>query len=432
LDDCWTLTYNPLSEYIHFDPLGLLLTSVQEITNDLISLILQTIEHGIPQTFADPSTLNFEQYRNTEIAPGAIFPAKAKSGKTLSDGFYTVSTATLSQEVQPFSEQIQELGQFVSGALPSLFGGNQANSSRTAAQYSMSRAQAQQRLQTPWKMINFWWKNIFSKMVPAYIKTMLEDERVVKQVGDSFVNVVIKKAQMDGKIGNVTVEASDELPHGWAQVHDTLMQLIQTNNPDILQMIGSPENIGILAEAIGLTDFHVPGEDDREKQYEEIQILIKSQPMPQPIPQPPVLPQQMHTGPGVPPQIMQQQQQPIPQPPQMQNMPSVMPELLVDNHAVEAGICRSWLVSETGRQCKIDNPPGYQNVLLHLQIHIQMLQQLNAPPPGPQGPPSNNAPPPSSNGNGVGKGNPNPNPLKQGTQKQMLRPAGGTNNAPVS
>lgn len=54
LDDHWTLTYNPLSDYVHFDPLGLLLTSVQDITNDLISLVLQTVEHGIPQTFADP------------------------------------------------------------------------------------------------------------------------------------------------------------------------------------------------------------------------------------------------------------------------------------------------------------------------------------------------------------------------------------------
>src|SRR6185295_337779 len=32
LDDNWTLTYNPLSDYIHFDPIGSLLTSVQDIT----------------------------------------------------------------------------------------------------------------------------------------------------------------------------------------------------------------------------------------------------------------------------------------------------------------------------------------------------------------------------------------------------------------
>ena len=35
LDDHWTLTYNPLSDYIHYDPIGLLLSSVQDITNDL-------------------------------------------------------------------------------------------------------------------------------------------------------------------------------------------------------------------------------------------------------------------------------------------------------------------------------------------------------------------------------------------------------------
>jgi len=45
LDDRWTLSYNPLSDYIHYDPAGLLLVSVQDITNDLISLVLQTIEH---------------------------------------------------------------------------------------------------------------------------------------------------------------------------------------------------------------------------------------------------------------------------------------------------------------------------------------------------------------------------------------------------
>ena len=83
LDDCWTLTYNPLSDYIHFDPLGLLLTSVQDITNDLISLVLQTVEHGIPQTFADPKVLNFNAYRNSEVIPGGIYPATPKSGKAI-------------------------------------------------------------------------------------------------------------------------------------------------------------------------------------------------------------------------------------------------------------------------------------------------------------------------------------------------------------
>ncbi len=354
LDDHWTLTFNPLSEYVHFDPLGLLLTSVQEITNDLISLELQTIQHGIPQTFADPSVLNFDSYRNTEATPGAIYPARAKGGKTLAEGFYTVSTATLSREVEPFANQIQELAQFVSGALPSLFGGTQPGSSRTAAQYSMSRNQALQRLQTSWKMINFWWKNTFAKVIPAYIKTMLEDERLVKEgPGDSFINVMIKKSELDGKIGSISIDSADEIPHSWGQVKDTIMQLIQTNNPQILEAIGSPDNLQVLSDSIGLSGFNLPGEDDREKQFEEIQLLLKSDPI---------------QGP------------PNPMTGQSEPMPSIMPELNIDNHKIEADICREWLVSEVGRQAKVENKKGYDNVALHLNIHIQMLQQLSAPP----------------------------------------------------
>lgn len=344
LDDHWTLTYNPLSEYIHYDPLGLLLTSIQDITNDLISLTIQTIEHGVPQTFADPTVLDFKAYRDTEVTPGAIYPAKAKSGKNLAEGFFTVSTASLSREVGPFTEKINELGQFVSGALPSLQGVAQPGSSRTAAQYSMSRQQALQRLQTPWKMINFWWKNVFSKVIPAYIKDMLEDERIVKEQHQSFINVVIKRAEMDGKIGSVEVISSDALPQGIGQAKDIIMQLMQTNNPEILAAIGAPENLGVLQEALGLDDFSLPGEDDRVKQFEEIQILL--------------------------------QQNPI-----NDQMPSVMPDFDVDNHKVEGDICRSWLVGDAGRQAKIDNPNGYKNVLLHMKVHIQMLQQLTAPPP---------------------------------------------------
>src|SRR6185295_2175368 len=84
LDDCWTLFENPLSDFLHFDPAGQGLVSIQDITNDLVSLVLQTIEHGIGQTFADPAVVNFKAYEQTEVVPGGIFPATPKSGKSLS------------------------------------------------------------------------------------------------------------------------------------------------------------------------------------------------------------------------------------------------------------------------------------------------------------------------------------------------------------
>ena len=344
LDDHWTLTYNPLSDFIHHDPLGMLLVSIQEITNDLISLILQTIEHGIGQTFADPGVLNFPAYRSMEAIPGGIYEAIPKSGKGLGDAFYEARTATLSPEVMPFATNIQSLAQLVSGALPSLFGGA-LQGSETASQYSMSRAQALQRLQNVWKIFTIWWKQIFGKAIPLFIKLVQDDERDVQRNKDgSFINVFIRKAELEGKIGKIELEANENLPLTWSQIKDVVEKLLQINSPEIMSILGSPENLPAIREALGLVDFYVPGEDSVEKQYDEIKILLNSEPSPS------------MDG---------------------QEMPSVEVDPIFDNHAIEFEIVRKWVTSEAGRQAKIDNPNGYKNVLLHGKMH----QMAMMPPP---------------------------------------------------
>lgn len=347
MDDCWTLTYNPLSDYIHFDPLGLLLVSVQEITADLISLILQTIEHGIGQTFADPAVLSFDSYRQMETLPGGIYEATPKSGKSVSDAFHEIKTATLSPEVMPFADNIQSLAQLVSGALPSLFGGAVAGGG-TASEYSMSRAQALQRLQNTWKMLTTFWKNIFGKAIPAYIKEVKEDERSVERTNDgSFINVFIRKAELEGRIGRVELEANENLPITWSQRKDVVMQLLQAANPQILAVLGAPENLPQIREAIGLPDFFIPGEADRNKQYDEIKVLLQSGPLPS-------------------------------DDPMMPEMPTVEIDPVFDDHEIEFEIVRSWVVGEAGRLAKTDNPEGYKNVLLHGYQHYQMMGQQGA------------------------------------------------------
>lgn len=358
LDDHWTLTYNPMADYIHFDPLGLLLASIQEITGDLVSLTLQTIEHGVGLTFADPGVLNFKAYEQTEVTPGAVLPATPKSGKSISDGFFETKTATLSPEILPFFQNIQSLGQIVSGALPSLFGG-QLQGSETASQYSMSRAQALQRLQNTWKMLTVWWKQIFGKAIPMYIKEVKEDERDVQYNKDNgFMNVFIRMADLQGKIGKVELEANENLPLTWSQQKDVIMQLLQAASPEVMEILNAPENREVIQEAIGLTNMTVPGEDDREKQLEEIKLLITSEPITVPVP----------------PELMQQAQMAGVEPPQPQEIPSVEPEPDIDDDAIHFSICRNWLVSEAGRQCKTDNEPGYKNVLLHAKMHLEAIQ----------------------------------------------------------
>lgn len=364
LDDHWTLTYNPLSDYINHDPIGLLLVTLQDITNDLISLILQTIEHGIPQTMVDPGVLDTEAYRQLEATPGSLIPTKPLgSNKKVSDGFYEVKTATLSSEILPFANMVQQLAQQVSGALPSLFGGAMQGGGETASEYSMSRAQALQRLQTTWKTLTIWWKNIFGKVIPQYMKDVVTDERDVQRNKDgSFVNVVIRRAEMEGKLGRVELEANENLPLTWSQIKDTVMKLVESGNEQLLAILGSPENLPVIRDALGLTDFYIPGEDERTAELEEITQLLNSEP--QEIPPDPMM-------------MMQAQVNGMP-PPEPERMPAIMPDEELDNHAFRFEIDKAWLVSEAGRQAKIDNPPGYENVLLHAKAHKQMdmMQQM--------------------------------------------------------
>jgi hypothetical protein len=372
LDDHWTLTYNPLSDYVNFDPVGLLLVTLQDITNDLISLILQTIEHGIPQTFVDPAVLDTEAYRQLEATPGSLIPSKPiSSNKKVSDGFYEVKTATLSSEILPFANMVQQLAQQVSGALPSLFGGAMQGGGETASEYSMSRAQALQRLQTTWKLLTLWWKNIFGKVIPQYMKDLVTDERDVQRNKDgSFVNVIIRRAEMEGKLGKVELEANENLPMTWNQIKDVVMKLIESGNPELLSILGSPENLPVVRDALGLTDFYLPGEDDRTAELEEITQLLNSEPMQMP-PDPMMVMQA---------QMMGQE------PPPPQEFPSVDIDQEIDNHALRFEIDRAWLVSDAGRLAKTENPPGYKNVLLHAKAHKQammmeqMQQAMMAPP----------------------------------------------------
>jgi predicted RNA-binding Zn-ribbon protein involved in translation (DUF1610 family) len=373
LDDHWTIAINPMADFLNHDPLGELLTNVQDIINDLISLTLQTIEHGITQTWADPAVVNFNAQLQIEAQPGTITPTKPTNGsRNIGEAFYSSSTASLSPDVINFYKIIQELGQFVSGALPSIFGGNQGSgSSRTASEYAMSKGMALQRLQTPWRMLTVWWKTIFGKVIPMYMKNMVEDERVVeKNDAGKFINVFIRKAETDGKIGSIELEPDEKLPISDEQQADIIMQLMQLNNAEITAALMDPENLPYISKIIKIPQFHLPGAEDREKQHEEIDELINSTPIP-PSDESMQLfqqAQQLHKGqPG------------IPQPQEPQEQPSVEIDVDVDDHQIEAAICKSWLISSAGRLAKKENPNGYKNVLLHMKAHmVEVSKQMQA------------------------------------------------------
>ena len=345
LDDHWTITQSPISDHLHSNPLGHALLDIQDMTNDLINITDQTIHHGVSEVFADPDVVDFDQYGRRTASPGQMTPAKPLGGRGLNDAFYATKPAMLSGEVGSFGEALKEMGQFVSGALPSIFGGANVGGSDTAAEYSMSRSNALQRLSTYYKMLSEFVVEVLHKSVLLYIETMQEKEAFVKPQGNNFVNVWVTREQTQGMVGKVTVEGSDNLPASWMQKRDLLMSLMDKGNPQIDAVLYSPQNATLIKTILGIEQLVIPGEDSRNKQWAEIEVLLDE----------------------------------VPKDEQTSSLP-IIPD--VDDDAVEFAVCTSWLQSPQGQETRKFNPPGYMNVLLHCKAHKENLMAQTQGPDG--------------------------------------------------
>jgi hypothetical protein len=172
--------------------------------------------------------------------------------------------------------------------------------------------------------------------------------------GAAFESKWIRLADLKGNLFSYP-ETDEQYPTLWSQQRGVLMQLMQSPDPQIQQVLGHPENMALLKRLIGLEEFVIPDEESRTKQYREIAQLTIEQPVVQTNPQ---------TG-------------------QESILPSLVPDAFADNHAVELETCKRWFSSDAGQVAKIESPAGYANVRAHAQLHQQFLraQQLEAAAP---------------------------------------------------
>lgn len=282
IDEHWTISEDPLSGFIYSRPLSENLAVVQDIRANLVEIEIQTAEHGIPETFVDPRVLDFEKYGEGRAKPGMMTKAKPRPGKGLGDAFFTTATATLSQEIDPLRQHIDQDAQFVTGSFPSVYGGPAIGGSKTASEYAQSKSQALQRLGTFWKIICNFWANFQSRSATEYanmLRDLGQDEKFVKKEGNSYVNVWIRNTQLNGKIGKVEPEATEQLPSSWAQKKDAIMALLQYQSPEIMMVLTHPNNAEIMKNAVGLSELYIPGEEDRIRQQKEFMMLKEGIPV---------------------------------------------------------------------------------------------------------------------------------------------------------
>ncbi|MGH9484544.1 MAG: hypothetical protein ACRD1F_05770, partial [Terriglobales bacterium] len=242
-------------------------------------------------------------------------------------------------------ERLAEAGEFITGALPSIFGGGMPNL-KTASAYAQSREQAMGRLSLVWKQMREAEAREMTLAIECFQRNRTEDvEMVVEGHGEGYQSEYIRLGDVRGNV-IATPTADEDFPQSFGQIRQSLEAIMQTKDPDLLEIIGAPVNRPIVTRYLGLPDLVDPADDNRSKQFMEIEGLMLSHPIPAP-------------GGAL--------------------LPSIPVDPEIDDHVVHIQTIKDWAVSSKGMQAKAASPAGYENVLLHLSAHKQALQRLTAP-----------------------------------------------------
>ena len=149
----------------------------------------------------------------------------------------------------------------------------------------------------------------------------------------------------------------------------------------IQEALADPANIGFVKGVLGLTDLVVPGEDSRNKQLREIDLLLRGAPVSVAQVSTCVglgldgegedgVAHQMHGG-GDGGAVAGEKPNAHRLKPVL--LPSVPIDLLFDNHAVELEECRRWANSDAGQVARVENPAGFANVRAHAEEHLRAV-----------------------------------------------------------
>jgi len=356
MDDHWRVLHALPGDGQNRPSVGDSLVQVQERYNVLSNMQAETYEYGIPPIYADPQVLDFDALANQVAEPAAHFPARARPGQPLAAGFFQPAPAQVPPDmIRHQQDLIGPVAQFLTGLFPAVFGGNMEDV-KTASGYALARDQALGRLGLVWRRLKQFYGEVMLLGVESFRKSRPEDVDVPLLGPDGMLDArMIRVADLKGNIA-VHPEADETFPRLKSQQRGVLQQLFGLKDPLIQEAMADPANIGYIKNVLGLTELVVPGEDSRNKQLREIQVLLGAAPIVVQVDsgQRPATSEEGGTHSIV--------------------LPSVAVDLLLDNHAVEFEECKRWSNSEAGQNARMANPAGFANVRAHAEAHLRALQ----------------------------------------------------------
>jgi predicted RNA-binding Zn-ribbon protein involved in translation (DUF1610 family) len=358
MDDHWRVLHALPGDGQNRPSVGDSLVQVQERYNTLSNMQAETYEYGIPPIYADPQVLDFDALANQVAEPAAHFPARARPGQPLAAGFFQPAAAQVPPDmIRHQQDLIGPVSQFLTGLFPAVFGGNMEDV-KTASGYAMARDQAMGRLGLVWRRLKQFYGEVMLLGVDCFRKNRPEDVDVPLLGPDGTLDArMIRVGDLKGNIC-VHPEADETFPRLKSQQRGVLQQLFGLKDPLIQEALAEPANLGYIKNVLGLTELVIPGEDARNKQLREIQVLLGSAPIVVSM-----------TGNGDQRSATGDQEAGA----VSVVLPSVAVDLLLDQHAVEFEECKRWANSEAGQSAKMTNPAGFANVRAHAEAHLRAM-----------------------------------------------------------
>jgi hypothetical protein len=386
MDDHWRVLHALPGDGQNRPSVGDSLVQVQERYNALSNIQAETYEYGIPPIYADPQVLDFDAIGNQTAEPAAHFPARARPGQPLAAGFFQPAPAQVPPDmIRHQQDLIGPVAQFLTGLFPAIFGGGMEDV-KTASGYAMARDQAMGRLGLVWRRLKQFYADVMLLSVDCFRKNRPEDVDVPLLGPDGMLDAKLIRV-MDLK-GNICVhpEADETFPRLKSQQRGVLQQLFGLKDPVIQEALAEPANLGYIKNVLGLTELVVPGEDSRNKQLREIQVLLGSGPVvvnaDEDVSRAPRPATRDAAGSESGPAASEASAAGAPNSAGTRNtghgprvlIPTVPVDVLLDDHAVEFEECKRWASSEAGQSAKLTNPAGFANVRAHAESHLKVLQ----------------------------------------------------------
>jgi len=403
MDDCWRVMHALPGDGQNRPSVGESLIQVQERYNTLSNIQAETYEYGIPPIYADPQVLDFDALAGQTAEPAAHYPARARPGMALADGFFQPLPAQVPPDMLRHQQDLAgPIAQFLTGLFPAVFGGEMSGV-RTASGYAMARDQALGRLGLVWRRLKIFYADMMLLSVDCFRKNRPSDVEIpFLGGGGEFQARFIRLADLRGNI-QTQAEADETFPRLKSQQRAVLQQLMANPDPVVQATLREPANLGFIKSLIGLNELVVPGEDSRNKQLREMQQLLAAAPIAVPEPASadvsgnaiprngalqaanreigdagPALPSTAGFQPA-PDSLRQPRHLSTAQAGAAIHFVSTVPvDELLDDHATEFEECRRWASSDAGQLARAQNPAGFANVRAHAAEHAAALARLQA------------------------------------------------------